>query len=49
VLGFLVVVAGVYLYESDKHRQVSTDALMPHTTTSSAAGSDAGGSSTTHQ
>jgi Helix-turn-helix domain len=48
VLGFLVVVAGVYLYESDRHRQVSADALMPHTTTSTTVGTDAGGSSGTH-
>jgi len=46
VLGFLVVVAGVYFYESDRHRAAGTDALMPHPTTSTVTGSDAGSSGT---
>jgi Helix-turn-helix domain len=48
VLGFLVVVAGVYLYESDRHRPASTDTLMPHTTTSTSTGNDGAGLSGAH-
>jgi len=40
--------AGVYLYESDRHRPASTDTLMPHTTTSTSTGNDGAGSSGAH-
>jgi hypothetical protein len=33
VIGLLVAVASVYIYESDRHRQVSADTLMPHSST----------------
>ena len=34
VIGLLVAVASVYIYESDRHRQVTADTLMPHSSTS---------------
>ena len=43
VLGVLVMIAGVYLYESDRHRQVSADTMMPHASASVGTGYDAGG------
>jgi cytoskeletal protein RodZ len=51
VLGLLVVAVGVYLYESDRHRQVTADALTSHASASVISGSDASGagSSTTTQ
>ncbi len=48
VLGFLAVVAGVYLYESDRHRQVSADALTTHTSTTVTTGADSGASQPAH-
>jgi hypothetical protein len=30
VIGLLVAAASLYIYESDRHRQVSADTLMPH-------------------
>ena len=45
VIGFLVVAVGVYLYQSERHRQVSAGTLMPHSSASVVTGSDAGGSS----
>jgi Helix-turn-helix domain len=43
VLGVLVMIVGVYLYESDRHRQVSADTMMPHASASVGTGYDAGG------
>jgi Helix-turn-helix domain len=43
VLGVLVMIVGVYLYESGRHRQVSADTMMPHASASVGTGYDAGG------
>lgn len=41
VIGLLVVVVGIYLYESDRHRQVGADSLTPHASASVATGAAA--------
>ncbi len=46
VLGLLVVAAGIYLYESDRHRQVSADALTSHAGARVTTGVDSGGTAT---
>jgi len=40
VIGLLVMAASVYVYESNRHRQVSTDTMMPHASAGVATGSD---------
>jgi hypothetical protein len=40
VVGFLAVAAGVYLYESDRHRQTGANGLAPSASTGTATGSD---------
>jgi cytoskeletal protein RodZ len=44
VVGFLVVAAGVYLYESDRHRQTGANNLAPNGSTGTAMGSGGTGS-----
>jgi hypothetical protein len=40
VIGLLVMAASVYVYESNRHRQVSTDTMMPNASAGVATGSD---------
>jgi len=44
VVGFLAVAAGVYLYESDQHRQAGANNLAPNASTGTAMGSGGTGS-----
>jgi hypothetical protein len=39
----------VYVYESNRHRQVTTDTMMPHASAGVATGSDAPADSTAPQ
>jgi cytoskeletal protein RodZ len=41
VIGLLVVVVGIYLYESERRRQVGSDTLAPHASASTATGAAA--------
>jgi Helix-turn-helix domain len=45
VIGFLAVAAGVYFYESDRHRQASANNLAPQASAGTTAGSDGGATS----
>jgi Helix-turn-helix domain len=45
VIGFLAVAAGVYFYESDRHRQASASSLAPQASASTATSSDGGATS----
>jgi Helix-turn-helix domain len=49
VVGSLVLAACVYVYESNRHRQVTTDTMMPHASAGVATGSDAPADSTAPQ
>ncbi len=40
VIGFLTMAAGVYLYESDRHRQITANSLEQHTSASSVTGTE---------
>ena len=49
VIGVLIMAASVYVYESNRHRQVSTDTMMPHASGGVATGSDTGADSAAPQ
>jgi Helix-turn-helix domain len=44
VVGFLAVAAGVYLYESDRHRQAGANNLAPNASAGAVTGSDSAAS-----
>jgi len=46
VIGLLVMAASVYIYEANRHRQVSVDTMMSHASSGVAPGSDTGADST---